>query len=121
MELRASAKKNATTGPIKTQFGYYVFKVTHQTPASQQTLAQTKETIRNLLKSQNQQKALNKFVANFRKDYKSKTKCAKAYVIPDCANAPKQSTKTTPASGNAPQTQSPPPQSTGTGTSTSGK
>jgi foldase protein PrsA len=118
-----SAKKNAITGPIKTQFGYYVFKVTNETPASQQTLAQTKETIRNLLKSQNQQKALNKFVANFRKDYKSKTKCAKAYVIPDCANAPKQSTKTTPASGGAPQTQSPSPapQSTATGTSTSGK
>src|SRR3954453_18877383 len=100
-----SAKKNATTGPIKTQFGYYVFKVTHETPASQQTLAQTKETIRNLLKSQNQQKALNAFVAKFRKDFRDKTKCAKSYLIPDCANAPKQKTTTPPASGGAPQTQ----------------
>jgi foldase protein PrsA len=118
-----SAKDKVTTGPVKTQFGYYDFQVTKDTPASQQTLAQTKETIRNLLKSQNQQKALNKFVANFRKDYKSRTKCAKAYVIPDCANAPKQSTNTStaPASGGAPQTQSTAPQSTGTGTSTSGK
>src|SRR3954469_23504593 len=97
-----SAKKNATTGPIKTQFGYYVFKVTHETPASQQTLAQTKETIRNLLKSQNQQKALNHFVAKFRKDFRDKTKCAKSYLIPDCANAPKQKTTTPPASGGAP-------------------
>src|SRR3954465_14896446 len=56
-----SAKKKVTTGPVKTQFGYYVFQVLKETPASQQTLAQTKETIRNLLKSQNQQKALNKF------------------------------------------------------------
>jgi foldase protein PrsA len=111
------AKKKVTTGPIKTQFGYYVFQVTKVTPASQQTLAQTKETIRNLLKSQNQQKALNAFVTKFRKDYKDKTKCAKNYVIPDCSNAPKQKTSTAPASGGSPQTQSTTPQP---GTSTSG-
>jgi foldase protein PrsA len=120
-----SAKKGATTGPVKTQFGFYVFQVTKITPASQQTLAQTKETIKNLLKSQNQQKALNTFVTQFRKDYKGKTKCSKDYVIPDCSNAPKAKTGTTPASGGAPQTQPPPqtttaPSTTGTGTSTSG-
>jgi foldase protein PrsA len=118
-----SAKKNVITGPVKTQFGYYVFDVTKVTPASQQTLAQTKETIRNLLKSQNQQKALNDFVAKFRKDYKDKTKCAKAYVIPDCENAPKTSTTaaTSPGSGGSPQTPvttAPSSGSTSTGTST---
>jgi foldase protein PrsA len=102
------AKKGAIVGPVKTQFGYYVFRVTKITAASQQTLAQTKDTIRNLLKSQNQQKALNDFVKKFRSDYKGETKCAKSYVIPDCANAPKQKTQTTPASGGSPQT----PQST---------
>jgi foldase protein PrsA len=114
------AQKGKIVGPVKTQFGYYVFKVDKVTPASQQTLAQTKETIRNLLKSQTQQKALNDFVKQFRKDYKDKTKCAKTYVIPDCANAPKQKTSTAPASGGAPQTQAPPqqpaPQTTGTTT-----
>jgi foldase protein PrsA len=115
------AKKGVTTGPVKTQFGYYVFQVTKVTPASQQTLAQTKDTIRNLLKSQNQQKALNDFVKDFRKDYKDKTKCAKAYVIADCSNAPKQKTATTPASGQSPQQapqqtpqQTPTPQTTST-------
>ena len=97
------AKKGATTGPIKTQFGYYVFQVTKVTAASQQTLDQTKETIRNLLKSQNQQKALNDFVKKFRTDYKKKTKCSKAYLIPDCSNSPKAKTPATPASGQAPQ------------------
>jgi foldase protein PrsA len=117
-----SAKKGATTGPVKTQFGFYVFQVTKITPASQQTLAQTKETIKNLLKSQNQQKALNTFVTQFRKDYKAKTKCSKDYVIPDCSNAPKAKTGTTPASGGAPQTTTPQPTTTApsTGTSTSG-
>src|SRR3954452_12708947 len=60
------ADKGKIVGPVKTQFGYYVFKVDKVTPASQQTLAQTKDTIRNLLKSQNQQKALNNFVKQFR-------------------------------------------------------
>jgi foldase protein PrsA len=123
------AQKGKIVGPVKTQFGYYVFNVQKVTPASQQTLAQTKETIRNLLKSQTQQKALNNFVKKFRSDYKDKTKCAKTYLIPDCANAPKQKTTTTPASGGAPQTQAPQtqapttqtvPQTTGTGTTTSG-
>jgi foldase protein PrsA len=120
-----SAKKGDIVGPVKTQFGYYVFDVTKTTPASQQSLAQTKETIRNLLKSQNQQKALNDFVKKFRTDYKDKTKCAKAYVIPDCRNAPKTKTTPTPASGQAPQQQAPtqtptPQQAPTTGTTTSG-
>jgi foldase protein PrsA len=116
-----NAKKGVTTGPVKTQFGYYVFQVQKVTPASQQTLAQTKETIKNLLKSQNQQKALNDFVKKFRTDYKDKTKCAKPYVIPDCSNAPKQKTTSTPASGQAPQTTTPAPQQApSTGTTTSG-
>jgi foldase protein PrsA len=112
------AKKGALTGPVKTQFGYYVFEVTKVTPASQQSLAQTKETIKNLLKSQNQQKALNNFVKQFRKDYKGKTKCAKAYLIPDCENGPKQKTTPTPASGQAPQTTQ---QAPSTGTTTTQK
>src|SRR3954453_9773823 len=117
-----SADKGKTTGPIKTQFGYYVFDVDKVTPATQQSLAQTKETIKNLLKSQNQQKALNDFVTKFRKDFKKQTKCSKTYVIPDCSNAPKAKTGTTPASGGAPQTQTttPQPTTTSTGTTTSG-
>src|SRR3954447_15086257 len=115
------AQKGKIVGPVKTQFGYYVFDVQKVTPASQQTLTQTKETIRNLLKSQTQQKALNDFVKKFRSDYKDKTKCAKPYVIPDCANAPKtKSTATTPASGQAPQTTVLQQQAPSTGTSTSG-
>src|SRR4051812_4153614 len=115
------AKKNTIVGPVKTQFGWYVFKVTNVTPASQQSLTQTKQTIANLLKSQNQQKALNNFVTSFRKQYQDKMKCAKTYLIPDCSNAPKQKTTSTPASGQAPQTTAPQQQAPNTGTSTSGK
>jgi foldase protein PrsA len=119
------AQKGKIVGPVKTQFGYYLFQVNKVTPATQQTLAQTKETIKNLLKSQNEQKALNDFVTKFRKEYKSKTDCSKTYVIPDCNNAPKQKTSTS-AAGGSPQgqVQTVPQQSqqapTQQGTSTSG-
>ncbi len=98
-----SAKKGKIQGPIKTQFGYYVFKVTKVTPAKQQTLAQVTTTIKNLLQSQGQQKALNDFVKDFQKRYKDMTNCAKGFIVDQCKNAPKKSTNTAPVSGAAPQ------------------
>ena len=83
------AAKNKLTGPVKTQFGYYVFEVTKITPASQQTVDQAKETIKQLLASQNQQKSLDAFVKKFRAKWKSRTECKKDYTTQDCKNAPK--------------------------------
>src|SRR3712207_2905545 len=87
------ARKGRTVGPIKTQFGFYVFEVTKVTPASQQTLEQAKETIRQTVKSQNEQKALEAFVKDFRKRWKEKTECREGYMIADCKNAPKEDRK----------------------------
>jgi foldase protein PrsA len=100
-----SAKKGKLVGPVKTQFGYYVFKVSKVTPASQQSFDQSKATIRNLLKSQRQQKALDKFIKDFRSRYKDKTTCADSYRVAECKNAPKSKTNTGSAPGGqqAPQ------------------
>jgi foldase protein PrsA len=115
-----SAKKNQVEGPVKTQFGYYVFKVTKITPASQQTEQQAHDTIVNLLRSQQEQAAINNFVKDYQNRYKSKTNCAKGFVIDSCKNAPKpKKTSTAPVSGQAPQ-QAPAP-SSGTGSGTTGK
>ncbi|HEY0633618.1 MAG TPA: peptidylprolyl isomerase, partial [Thermoleophilaceae bacterium] len=103
-----SAPKNKVLGPIKTQFGFYVFRVTKITAAKQQTLAQVKTTIKNLLQSQQQQKALNDFVKDWQKRSKDMTTCAKGYIVQQCKNAPKPKTNTAPASGGAPQTGAPP-------------
>lgn len=98
------ASKGELTGPVKTAFGYYVFEVTKVTPASQQTLAQAKATIKQTLASQNQQKALDKFVKSFRKRWKAKTDCAAGYRTQDCKNAPKATPTpaATPPGGTAP-------------------
>jgi foldase protein PrsA len=96
------AKKGQLEGPVKTQFGWYVFKVEKVTAASQQTLAQSKETIKNLLRSQRQQKALDGFIKSFREDYKDRTDCADDFRVAECKNAPKDETDTGPASGGNP-------------------
>ena len=64
--------------------------------ASQQSLAQAKTTIKQVLASQNQQKALDTFVKDFRKKWKEKTECRDDYVTQDCKNAPKPTPTPTP-------------------------
>jgi len=96
------ADRGKVVGPVKTQFGYYVFEVEKITPGKQQSLKQSEESIKNLLKSEREQKALDEFVEDFRKKFKDETKCAKGYIVEDCENAPKEK-DTNPASGGAPQ------------------
>jgi foldase protein PrsA len=97
-----SAEKGQLTGPVKTQFGWYVFEVTKVTPASQQSLDDAKETIKSLLRSEREQKALDDFIEEFQDKYSEKTNCADDYVVQECDNAPDE-TSTGPASGGAPQ------------------
>lgn len=109
-----AAKKDTTIGPIKTQFGYYVARVTKITKKDQQSLKEATPTIKSLLASQNQQKALDQFVKDYRKKWKERTNCKEDYVIQDCKNAkePKTNTATTPAQGQGgqptPQPSAPP-------------
>jgi len=111
-----SAKKGKLVGPVKTQFGYYVFKVDKITPASQQSLEQAKATIKQTLQSQNQQKALDSFVKDFQKRWKDKTNCRHGFVTQDCKNAPKpKSTSTVPPGGVTQQNAPPANQGTTTG------
>jgi foldase protein PrsA len=94
-----AADKGKLSGPIKTQFGYYVFKVQKITKASQQSQKESSETIKQLLASQNQQKALDAFVKDFRSKWKKKTACKDDFVTQDCKNAPKPKAGATGATG----------------------
>jgi foldase protein PrsA len=103
-----SAEQGEIEGPVKTQFGWYVFEVTDETPGSQQSLEDAKETIRGLLKSEREQESLQTFIEDFREDFKDETKCREGFVVAECSNAPEEETDTNAAPG-APQ-QAPPPQ-----------
>jgi foldase protein PrsA len=103
------AKKGQISGPIKTQFGHYVFEVEKIQPASQQTLEQATETIRQTLQSQNQQKALDAFVKDFRKKWKERTECREGFETQDCKGEPEASPSPTPGGAAPPPTTQPPP------------
>jgi foldase protein PrsA len=93
------AQKGQLVGPVKTQFGYYVFKVQKITPASQQSLAKATPQIKQVLSAQNRQKAIDKFAKDWQKKWKAKTDCRKGFVIASCKNAPKPKATTTSTSG----------------------
>jgi foldase protein PrsA len=90
----AVAKKVA--GPIKTDAGYYVFRVTKITKASKQSLEQSTQGIRQLLVSQKQQKDLDQFSKDFRNDWRARTDCATDFTIADCRNGREETQAATP-------------------------
>jgi foldase protein PrsA len=105
---------NKLYGPIKGQFGYYVFEVTKITQPTQQTLAQATPTIKQTLTTQDQtssQTALDNLV---KKHWLSSTTCQSAFSMVDCSNhtAPKAG-----STGLTGATTTPPP-SGGTTTTT---
>lgn len=85
-----SAKKGVLVGPIKTQFGYYLVKVTKTTEAKQQSLQEASATIKQTLTAERQQAAFDKFQKEFKDKWRKKTKCQELYKVAEyCGNAPK--------------------------------
>jgi foldase protein PrsA len=105
-----AAAKGKLTGPVKTQFGYYVFQVQKIVAAKQQSLKEATPAIKQQLDAQNKQEADDKFNTALRKKWKARTNCADAYVMAQCKNAPKPKTNTAPAGQQVPQQQQQPPQ-----------
>jgi foldase protein PrsA len=97
-----SAPKGQLQGPVKSQFGYYVFEVQRISKATKEPLSQAQVSIRQQLIAQGQQKALNSFVADFRKKWTKQTDCRKGFVVQGCKNAPKTATATTSTSPTTP-------------------
>jgi foldase protein PrsA len=96
-----AASKGKITGPVKTQFGWYVFQVEKITEGKQQSLDESKANIKQQLAQQQQNNALKKFGDDYRKRYKATTDCRKGYEVDDCKNAPKKKASTTPTTGGS--------------------
>lgn len=79
-----SAKVGVLSGPVKTPFGYYIFRVTKVNPATEQTLAQAEPLIVQTIKANAEQKALTAFIKQFREKWRERTECRTGYVVPDC-------------------------------------
>ncbi len=91
-----AAVEKKVAGPIKTDAGYYVFRVSKITKATKQSLEQSTQGIRQLLVSQKQQKELDQFSKDFRNDWRARTDCATDFTIADCRNGREESQAATP-------------------------
>lgn len=83
-EALFAAKQGVLTGPVKTQFGYYVFEVTKTHPASQQTLAQEQSSVQQLLISERRQQELKEYAKEFEQRWRARTDCRAGYVMLNC-------------------------------------
>jgi foldase protein PrsA len=79
-----SAKVGQLGGPLKTQFGYYVYEVLKVNPGNQQPFSSVEKTIKQTVATQKQQKALSTFIKDFKKKWQAKTDCRSGYVVADC-------------------------------------
>jgi len=108
-----SAKRGELTGPVKTQFGYYVFQVSKITPADQQTLKEATPTIKQVVASENQNKAVESFVKRFQEKWREKTDCREGFETTSCSNGPEPTPTPDPAAQQqqqgAPQAPAQPP------------
>src|SRR5207253_6329947 len=105
-----SAKKNVLSGPVKTAFGYYIFRVKNTTAGSQQSLQQAKPTIEAQLKATRQQSSLTTFVKRFKTKWTAKTDCRAGFVVMDCKQykAPKTTPSKAPITPGTTPTTTPP-------------
>jgi foldase protein PrsA len=105
-----AAPKGKLMGPVKGQFGVYVFEVTQIKPASQRTLSQSKKQIKTTLTSQKQQTAQTAITNELTKDWESRTLCKAQYAVQGCKGfkAP-PAAATTPGAAPAPGGATAPP------------
>ena len=113
-----SASLNKLSGPVKGQFGYYVFEVQKITNATQQTLAQAAALIRQTLTGQQQTSAQTALDKQVKANFLSQTQCRSGYAMADCSGfkAPKTAAtapgQQAPPGQQTPPSQTPPPSTT---------
>jgi foldase protein PrsA len=79
-----AAPQGQLLGPVKGQFGYYVFEVASIRPATQQSVTQVTPLIRSTLQQQNANSALTAVQNAAKKRWLGKTTCRAQYAMADC-------------------------------------
>lgn len=90
-----NAQKGTIVGPVRGQFGWYIVRVTRVTPAKQNSLAESREQIRQQLTQEKENRALADFTRSFQERWTELTNCRRGFIIDYCANAPRPDTTST--------------------------
>jgi foldase protein PrsA len=79
-----TASPGTLIGPIKTEIGYFVFRLKKIHPAYQQPLSAVAASIKSTLPGQLEQQALAAYIKQWRAKWTARTDCSAAYVIAKC-------------------------------------
>ncbi len=79
-----AAPLNTLSGPVKTPFGYYIYEVKSITKGTSKPFSKEKKRIKEQLGVAKDQKALAKFVKEFKERWKAQTECREGFVVPNC-------------------------------------
>jgi foldase protein PrsA len=115
-----AAPVNTLVGPVKSQFGYYLIKVTKVTPATQRSLAQSTALIKQTLQSQLTTQAQTAVDTHAKKDWLKKTSCRTLYAMADCNGYKAPKTSSTTGAAGAAGSATPAPSATVTSSSAAG-
>lgn len=85
-----NAEKGELVGPIKTRYGYYLFKVTKITDAKQQTLQEASDSIEQSLSADSKQAGFDAYKKTFTAKWRKATRCQELYMIKLCGNSPEK-------------------------------
>ncbi len=79
-----NAAKRVPSGPVKSRGRWFVFELRRIRPARQQTYAQARTAVRQMLQAEAQQRALDAFVTGFHGQWRAQTVCRRDYAVRDC-------------------------------------
>ncbi len=78
--------KGTLSGPLETQFGWYVFIVEKIMPARQQPLKEVRGELKDYLRRQEQTRVLTEFSNDWVSRYQGRTACAEDFKVAGCGN-----------------------------------
>jgi PPIC-type PPIASE domain len=87
------ARPRRIVGPVRTQSGYYVFRVTRVHPERELSLARSRRIARLLLVMRAQEAAINRYTDEFVERWQARTVCAPRYATYEGCGSPSGSSK----------------------------
>jgi len=95
-----AARRGRVTGPVYAPTAarpqveeYFLFKVTGEHRATQQSRSEVTNSIRQTVEEQAKTRALAAFTASYESHWRALTLCAPGYIVPECSNYHRPSTK----------------------------
>ena len=96
--------KGKLSGPLETQFGWYVYLVEKVHPARQQPLKEVRGQLKDYLRQQEETRVLTEFSQDWVSRYQGQTACAEGFKVAGCGNGSGDDTSGTDATQSPQQT-----------------